>query len=141
MASLPPTPKASSAATRKSMQGNRRKDTAPELAVRRLLHAAGLRFRVDYPIEAGERRVRPDVVFTRRKIALFLDGCYWHGCPDHCRIPASNRDYWTAKIQRNRDRDKRATEALTVAGWTVLRAWEHEPTEAVAERVLGLLGG
>jgi DNA mismatch endonuclease, patch repair protein len=123
------------------MQANRRRDTAPELAVRRLLHAAGLRFRVDYPIEAGERRVRPDVVFTRRRIAVFLDGCYWHGCPEHCRIPTLNRNYWTAKIQRNRTRDERTTEALSIAGWTVLRAWEHEKAEDIAERVLCLWGG
>lgn len=141
VAMLPPTPAASSPATRKSMQGNRRRDTAPELAIRRLLHAAGLRYRVDYPVEAGERRVRPDIVFTRRRLAVFLDGCYWHGCPEHCRIPTSNRDYWSAKIHRNRDRDQRTTEALLSAGWTVLRAWEHERSEDVAEQILRLCGG
>jgi len=137
--SLPPTPRASSAATRKAMQGNRRVDTAPELAIRRLLHRAGLRYRVDYPIDAGGRKARPDVVFTRRRLAVFLDGCYWHGCPQHCRLPTSNRDYWVAKIERNRERDARTSAALEAAGWDVIRAWEHEPPEDVAQRVVAAL--
>jgi DNA mismatch endonuclease, patch repair protein len=139
VASLPTTPAASSAATRKAMQGNRRVDTAPELALRRLLHRAGLRYRVDYPIEIGGRKARPDVVFTRRRLAVFLDGCFWHGCPQHCRLPTSNRDYWIAKIERNRDRDARTSAALEAAGWRVIRAWEHEPPDEVVGRVLGAL--
>ena len=103
--------------------------------MRRLLHKAGLRYRVDYPIRVNGRRVRPDVVFTRRRVAVFLDGCFWHGCPLHCRVPASNRDYWVAKIERNRDRDGRTTAALEAAGWQVVRAWEHEESEAIVERV------
>lgn len=118
------------------MQGNRRRDTAPELALRRDLHAAGLRYRVDYPIEAKGLRVRPDIVFTKQRLAVFLDGCYWHGCPEHCRLPAANRSYWSAKIKGNRDRDERVTAALASAGWRVVRAWEHEPSNDVVTRVL-----
>lgn len=118
------------------MQGNRRVDTAPELAIRRLLHQAGLRYRVDYPIDAGGRKMRPDVVFTRRRLAVFIDGCYWHGCPQHCRLPTSNRGYWVAKIERNRERDALTSVALEAAGWDVIRAWEHEPPDEVAQRIV-----
>ncbi len=121
------------------MRANRRVDTAPELALRRLLHAAGLRYRVDFPIEIAGQWVRPDVVFTRLRLAVFVDGCYWHGCPEHCRIPTANRDYWTAKIERNRARDLRNTAMLAEAGWEVVRAWEHERPEETANRVLGLV--
>ncbi len=119
------------------MRGNRRRDTAPELEVRRRLHAAGLRYRVDWPIRLeGRRPVRPDVVFTRRHVCVFVDGCYWHGCPAHCRLPAANRAYWSAKIERNRQRDLATDAALQAAGWTVVRAWEHEAPEVVVARVL-----
>jgi DNA mismatch endonuclease (patch repair protein) len=137
--SLPATPAASSPAARKTMQGNRRVDTAPELALRRLLHRIGLRYRVDFPIDGGTRKVRPDVVFTRRRLAVFLDGCFWHGCPEHCRLPASNREYWTAKIGRNRERDVRISATLEATGWQVVRAWEHECPERVVERVVAAL--
>jgi DNA mismatch endonuclease (patch repair protein) len=124
------------------MRANRRSNTAPELAVRQRLHAAGLRYRVDRPIRLdGGTRVRPDVVFTRQRLCLFIDGCYWHGCENHCRVPTANRAYWAAKINRNRARDARNTEALTEAGWTVVRAWEHEDPDAVVARVLAELNG
>lgn len=139
VASLPATPVASSLAARKAMQGNRRVDTGPELALRRLLHRIGLRYRVDFPIDVGARKVRPDVVFTRRRLAVFLDGCFWHGCPEHCRLPASNREYWTVKIGRNRERDARISATLEAAGWHVVRAWEHERPEQVVERVVAAL--
>jgi DNA mismatch endonuclease (patch repair protein) len=115
------------------MKANRRKDTAPELAVRRVLHAAGLRFRVDYLIRLGDgRSVRPDVVFTRRRVCLFIDGCYWHGCEQHCRVPTANREYWRAKIDLNIARDARNTDSLRAAGWIVIRVWEHDaPAEIV----------
>ena len=138
-APLPPAPPASSPAARRAMQGNRRVSTAPELAVRRLLHAAGLRYRVDLAIVLDELQVRPDVVFTRARLCLFVDGCFWHGCADHCRIPTANRGYWEAKIERNRLRDERTTAALDRAGWRVIRAWEHEAPEAIAERVAAAL--
>jgi len=116
------------------MQGNRKRDTAPELALRRAVHALGLRFRV----AARPLRGRPwtaDLVFTRRRLAVFLDGCYWHGCPDHCARPRTNSAYWIAKIDRNRDRDLRVDAELRAAGWTPLRIWEHEEVAEAAERV------
>nr|WP_083266941.1 very short patch repair endonuclease [Mycolicibacterium porcinum] len=127
---------ASSAATRASMRANRRRDTAPELAVRRLAHAAGLRYRVDYPPLASHRRLRADMVFTRARIAVFIDGCFWHGCPAHLYPPKSNVEYWTDKIEGNQARDRRTNELLRETGWTVLRFWEHEDPAAIAARIL-----
>lgn len=126
---------ASSDATRRSMLGNRRRDTSPELAVRRLLHAAGLRYRVDYPLPFDRRR-RADIVFTKRKVAVFLDGCFWHSCPQHGTRPQTNSDYWAPKLERNRLRDVDTTQRLTDEGWTVLRFWEHEDVDAVVETVI-----
>lgn len=118
------------------MQGNRSSDTTPELATRRVLHAAGLRFRVNHGIKADDARViKPDVVFTKRRVALFIDGCFWHGCPEHGRVPASNVAFWTAKIKRNSSRDARDTGRLAEAGWTVVRVWEHESSESVLYKV------
>jgi DNA mismatch endonuclease (patch repair protein) len=123
------------------MQGNRRVDTSPEIALRRLLHAGGLRFRKDYPVAVGDTQARADVVFPRQRVAVFLDGCYWHGCPEHCRMPARNAEYWQAKIARNRARDARITKALTDEGWRVVRIWEHEALEQAAFRVREALSG
>jgi DNA mismatch endonuclease (patch repair protein) len=116
------------------MRANRRRDTEPERRVRRRLHAGGLRFRVDLPIPVGDGRpVRPDIVFTRARLAVFVDGCFWHGCPEHGRRPeVKNRHYWGPKIARNVERDHEHKRALADAGWTVLRFWEHESPEAVA---------
>jgi DNA mismatch endonuclease (patch repair protein) len=121
------------------MQSNRRRDTTPELAVRRLLHRAGERYRVDFPVTAQGRRVRVDIAFPRRKLAVFVDGCYWHGCPTHGTIAAKNRDYWVAKIAENRRRDAEQAAALTGADWAVLRIWEHEPATEAVKRILGAL--
>lgn len=122
------------------MQANRRRDTAPELAVRRLLHARGLRFRVDYRLEKS-LRTRADIVFTRRRVAVFIDGCFWHGCPLHATQPKSNADYWGPKLARNVARDCEADAALRNAGWTVLRYWEHEdPREVAVLITLAVLG-
>ena len=126
---------ASSEAVRRSMLANARRDTAPELAVRRILHAAGLRYRVDYPALASDRRRRADIVFTRRRIAVFIDGCFWHGCPQHFVAPKVNADYWGPKIARNRERDLDTTWRLEADGWQVLRFWEHERPSQVAERI------
>lgn len=114
------------------MRANRRRDTSPELALRQALHRAGLRFRVDFPIRPkGHRVVRPDVVFPARKIAVYVDGCFWHGCPIHGTRATTNRDYWDSKIATNKARDKRVTTALEADSWTVLRFWEHhDPVEA-----------
>lgn len=135
---------ASSTASRKVMQGNRSRDTSAELAVRRLLHAAGLRYRVAYRPEPSLRRTA-DIVFTKRRIAVFIDGCYWHACPQHGTVAHSNAAYWSEKLARNVARDADTTERLQGAGWTVLRFWEHEDppdvAAAVAARVHDLSGG
>ncbi|WP_198652400.1 very short patch repair endonuclease [Nocardioides allogilvus] len=117
------------------MQGNRRKDTRPELAVRRLLHAAGLRYRVDArPIPDLNRRA--DILFTRARVAVFIDGCFWHGCPEHHTVARSNEGYWAEKVSRNRERDRHTDQVLESNAWTVLRAWEHEPADEIARRVI-----
>jgi DNA mismatch endonuclease (patch repair protein) len=118
------------------MRGNRRRDTRPERAVRSALHRAGLRFRVDLAIQVADGRpIRPDLVFPRQRVAVFVDGCFWHGCPDHGTRPVTNSEYWLPKIEANRGRDRRNTRALEAQGWTVLRAWEHEEPSLVVERV------
>jgi len=106
------------------MSRQRRRDTEPELLLRRELHRRGLRFRVDAPIPGLPRR-RADVVFTRARIAVFVDGCFWHGCPEHATHPATNAQWWAAKLTRNVERDRETDEHLRAAGWTVLRYWEH----------------
>lgn len=129
-------PWASSPAARKAMQGNRSRDTKPELAVRRLIHAAGLRYRVHARPEPALPR-RADIVFTKQRIAVFIDGCYWHGCAQHARVPSqANTDYWQRKLARNIERDIETTSRLQCAGWRVLRFWEHEPPHDVAEAIV-----
>jgi len=118
------------------MRANRRRDTSPELALRQELHRLGLRYRVDFPIRpTGQRLIRPDVVFPSRRIAVYLDGCFWHGCPDHGTKAATNHQYWAEKIATNRARDARLTNALEADGWTVLRFWEHDDPVRSAYRV------
>ncbi|MEW6581192.1 MAG: very short patch repair endonuclease [Actinomycetota bacterium] len=117
------------------MQGNRRRDTRPEAALSSRLHALGLRYRRDYPVVASGVRVRPDFAFTRANVAVFVDGCFWHGCPEHGNAPRANSDYWRAKLARNCARDERVTAALEAGGWTVVRVWEHEAVDDAAERV------
>jgi len=117
------------------MRANTKRDTKPELRLRSALHAGGLRFRKDYPIEVDGLRVRADVVFTRQRIAVFVDGCYWHSCPDHGTSPRSNTEYWSQKLRRNRQRDDRVNRTLTEAGWLVVRLWEHVVTEDAVSRV------
>jgi DNA mismatch endonuclease (patch repair protein) len=116
---------ASSEANRRSMQSNKGRDTAPELLIRKLLHADGLRYRVNFrPIPTLRRTA--DIVFTRARLAVFIDGCFWHGCLEHYQRPGTNREYWDRKVLRNRERDVETTGALTANGWHVLRVWEHE---------------
>ena len=125
---------ASSAAVRRSMQGNKGRDTSPELAVRRLLHAAGLRYRVNYrPLP--ELRRTADIVFTRKKIAVFIDGCFWHSCPIHASSPKTNSTYWASKLEANSARDVDTNVRLRTDGWTVLRFWEHEEPANVVSRI------
>lgn len=128
-------PTASSDAARATMRANRGRHTGPELAVRRALHARGLRYRVDHPLPFDRRR-RADVVFTRAKVAVFIDGCFWHGCPEHGTTPRTNTAFWSAKIERNRVRDADTTARLEALGWSVLRFWEHDDVATAAERVL-----
>ncbi|MFF4560956.1 very short patch repair endonuclease [Streptomyces sp. NPDC001435] len=115
-----------------SRQGSR--DTAPEVAVRRLLHAAGLRYRVNVPVPGMPRRTI-DIVFPKAKIAIFMDGCFWHGCPEHATHPKANAEWWRKKLDKNIARDGETTRHLESAGWTVLRFWEHERPDAVARAV------
>ena len=110
------------------------KDTNAELAVRRLLHAAGLRYRVEYPVPGMARR-RIDVAFPGAKLAILIDGCFWHGCPEHATHPKANAEWWRQKLERNMTRDIETTEHLRAEGWEVLRFWEHEAPQDVADEV------
>lgn len=121
-----PYPSPTSAAVSAVMRANRKRDTGPELRLRSALHRRGLRFRVHLPIVVGELRVVPDVVFPRARLALFADGCLWHRCPQHGSSPGSNAEYWSAKLARNVDRDRRVNDGLRAAGYNVIRVWEHE---------------
>ena len=120
------------------MRGNRKKDTRPEVLLRAAMHRAGLRYRTYVAIEGGGLRARADVVFPKRRLAVFVDGCFWHGCPEHATKPRANVDYWEAKLRGNADRDRRVDQALTASGWSVIRIWEHDvdrDLEACVERV------
>ncbi|WP_425412879.1 very short patch repair endonuclease [Micromonospora humi] len=121
---LPPSPPPSAATA--SMRSNRHRDTGPELRLRKALHARGHRYRVALPIMTGGRRVRPDLVYPKRKLVVFVDGCFWHRCPEHGRAPSDPTGYWAVKLQRNVDRDIAVTASLEEDGWRVLRLWEHE---------------
>lgn len=126
---------ASSPGRRRNMQANRSRDTKPELAVRRLLHARGFRYRVATTPVTGLRR-RADIVFTKQRIAVFIDGCFWHGCAEHGRGNFQhNIDYWPAKIATNMARDLDTTARLADSGWRVLRFWEHESPAEVASAI------
>lgn len=135
---VPAHPGASSEAASRSLSARRRRDTAPEIAVRRLLHAAGLRYRVAFPIP-GQRRRTIDVAFTRQRIAVFIDGCFWHGCPQHGSTPDANREWWLRKVAANQARDRDTDRVLMELGWTVLRFWEHENPHEVEQAVRNLI--
>lgn len=125
---------ASSAGVRSRMQLQRTRDTAPEIALRRILHAAGLRYRVDRAPLPGLRR-RADLVFGPAKVAVYVDGCFWHSCPEHGNSPRANSSYWAPKLAGNRARDKDTDRRLTDAGWLVLRIWEHCDPSVAAEEI------
>jgi DNA mismatch endonuclease (patch repair protein) len=126
--------KAANSGVRKSMQSNKSRDTKPELALRRAVHTLGLRYRVSTrPVP--ELRRTADLVFTRAKVAVFLDGCFWHGCPTHHTKAATNADYWADKVHRNRERDTETDFLLSKAGWAVVRVWEHEDPVPAAKRI------
>ena len=119
------------------MVGNRKKDTRPERALRSALHGLGARFRVDMRI--ADVGCRVDIVFPAAKVAVFVDGCFWHRCPEHGVRPTTNRDYWDAKIARNVARDRRNNAELEAAEWTVVRVWEHEAPNVAAEQISRLV--
>ncbi|WP_329195509.1 MULTISPECIES: very short patch repair endonuclease [unclassified Streptomyces] len=125
---------ASSAARRRNMQAIRSRDTKPEQLVRRLVHAQGLRYRVAAKPLPGLRRTA-DMVFRPAKVAVFIDGCYWHGCPEHYVPPKTNSGYWSEKVARNVARDRDTDAKLVETGWLVLRFWEHQDSAVCAARI------
>jgi DNA mismatch endonuclease, patch repair protein len=135
---VPESPPASSAAVRKVMQGNRSEGTGPEAAVGSAVHRRGLRYRKHLRPDPA-LRCKADFVFRSARVAVFVDGCFWHGCPQHGRIPKDPSGYWGVKLRRNAERDRRNDAALAAAGWTVLRFWEHDDPERVAAAVEALV--
>lgn len=131
---MPPRPMASSPASLRRMKRQGRRDTRPEMSLRRELWRRGLRYRVDTPPLPGLRR-RADVVFARARVAVFVDGCFWHLCPDHATAPKANSAWWSAKLGANVARDRDTDRRLAEDGWTVLRIWEHESVVDAADRV------
>jgi DNA mismatch endonuclease (patch repair protein) len=127
-------PAASSRAALHRMQSTRQRDTPAEMTLRKLLHARGLRFLVDRPIVPGTRR-RADIVFVRARVAVFVDGCFWHSCPRHGTLPKANADWWISKLNANRLRDADTTARLHRANWRVVRVWEHQAGPRVADRI------
>ena len=124
--------------TARRMSLQRPRDTRPELALRSSLHAAGYRFRVSYSVPEL-RRCSIDIAFPRRRLAVFVDGCFWHSCADHGSRPKANADRWAAKLEANRERDRRVDQHLRDRGWVVLRIWEHEDSHTASARVRHLL--
>lgn len=111
-----------------------RRDTKPEVAFRHELHRRGLRFRVGVKGLPGT----PDIVFTRAKVAIFMDGCFWHGCAEHYTAPKNNAEWWATKLAANRSRDRRVDDELIVLGWLPVHIWEHESVEAAADAIEAL---
>lgn len=120
------------------MSRQRRRDTAPEVELRKLLHRRGLRFRVEYPLPSMPRR-RADIAFTRARIAVFVDGCFWHSCPQHGTMPATRREWWEAKLEANVSRDRDTDERLRDLGWESLRVWEHEDPNEASDRIAAIV--
>jgi DNA mismatch endonuclease (patch repair protein) len=131
---------ASSSGTRASMRANRSRDTRPELALRRAVHRLGLRYRVAVRPVPTVRRTA-DLVFVRAKVAVFLDGCFWHGCPVHHTVAKRNAEFWAEKVARNKARDRDTDRRLQEGGWLVIRVWEHEDPHVAAERVRAAVQG
>lgn len=128
----PAVPTSASVAARMSRQASR--DDHVQITVRRLLHTSGARYRVNFPV-LGEARRTIDIAFPRRRVAVFIDGCFWHGCPQHATSPRNNAEWWRTKLERNVMRDQEVNARLKSEGWTVLRFWEHEDPQKVAEQV------
>jgi DNA mismatch endonuclease (patch repair protein) len=123
------------------MKANRRRDTLPERLIRSELHARGRRFRVDFPISERGVRIRPDIVFTRDRVAVFVDGCFWHRCPIHGAVPQANKSYWEPKLEANVIRDRRTEATLISSGWKVVRVWEHDPVSSAVDLIEAVLVG
>ncbi|MEQ4209645.1 very short patch repair endonuclease [Actinopolymorpha sp. B9G3] len=121
------------------MSRHPRKDTAPEMELRRTLHSRGLRYRVHVPVPGMARR-KIDIAFLGPKLAVFVDGCFWHGCPRHGMLPRNNREWWRLKLDGNQRRDRETTQHLMNHGWNVLRLWCHESTSDAADKVCDRLG-
>lgn len=128
-----PTP--SSAAASKRMAATGQRDTSAEIRIRKRLFAKGLRYRVDYAV-LGKPRRRADIAFTRAKVAVFVDGCFWHGCIEHGSWPKANAEFWRNKIETNRERDRDTDQRLNDIGWCVVRIWEHEEPEIAVKRII-----
>lgn len=135
-AKLPPKPSSKAASERMAATGPR--DTSAELRIRKVLFAKGLRYRVDYPVLTKPRR-RADIAFIRAKIAVFVDGCFWHGCPKHGTWPKANADFWREKIKTNKNRDQDTNRRLEAKGWLVIRVWEHEAPKEAADKIAAAL--
>lgn len=131
---MPPTDPLTSA----RMRAQRRRDTAPEVALRRELHRRGARFFVDRAPLPGLRR-RADLVFPRKHVAVYVDGCFWHSCPQHATSPKNNAQWWADKLAANVVRDRDTDTRLAAAGWSVVRIWEHEDPAEAADRVQAAL--
>ena len=131
-----PLPSSVGVSERMSRLGQR--DTLPEREIRSALHRRGLRFRVQRPLDFDRRR-RVDIVFPRERVAVFVDGCFWHSCPEHATFPRANAVFWRTKLRRNVERDRDTDQRLMAMNWTVLRIWEHEPPEEAADRIEALV--
>lgn len=126
------------ASTSRRMSKVRQRDTSAEMALRRELHRRNLRYRVNYTVLAKPRRVA-DIVFPRLKIAVFVDGCFWHGCPEHASWPKSNAEFWREKLEANRARDADTNVRLKESGWHVVRVWEHVSPGDAADEIFELV--
>jgi DNA mismatch endonuclease, patch repair protein len=135
-----PYPLATSPAVSAVMKGNRKRDTRPEIALRSALHRAGQRFRKDYPLRVdGGRPIRVDIAFPKARVALFVDGCFWHACPEHGTAPRANSGYWIPKLARNVARDREVDLRLERADWLAVHVWEHDLADQAADRVVKIV--
>src|SRR5438128_12301259 len=130
---------ASTPGVRRSMRSNRPTDSAPRVALRRALGALGLRYRKHVVVPTGSRSVRVDLVFGKARVAVFIDGCFWHACPKHATWPRRHGRWWREKLAENVARDIRQCAALRAAGWRVLRIWAHEQPTVAARRILSIV--
>ena len=137
---VPAHPGSTGDAVSRRMSALKRRDNGAELALRRLLHGRGYRYRVNYPVPGIPRRTI-DIAFTRARVAIFVDGCFWHGCPEHGTRPRSNASWWSEKLAANGARDADTVDHLESLGWLVLRVWEHDDPHVAGARIAGLLKG